>query len=414
MRNEPVVDPAEAPAQVHEEATGATAEDLAVPISRSGAHHDEGTRKGRVLSWAEYRARGRVPVLDGIRAISILLVIFAHPEYHGFWPHFHGNTGVSIFFALSGYLITTLALREEGKYGNVDLVGFYIRRLFRIYPLYFAVLGLYCVLIFVLGQQPDRRATFTGELPWFILGFPEHGSFFGSPETQITPFAGSWSIGIEEKFYLIWPFLGFVALVGAKRKWRLPTAFAMFVLALVANAIGGSWGHAIAPYGLIAIGVCSAILLHDQRTYDRLSVLGTGPWLAGLTALFLVLQFGTSFVMPGQAGYVLFGLVIVPLMIGIITTKSRGIDWLQSKPLVQIGLWSYGMYLLHAFALNFAEKLLPQTSLLNSMIAVAIAIVLACIGCWFVHKFFEDPLHKIGQRIAREHRQSGTGRHRSA
>jgi peptidoglycan/LPS O-acetylase OafA/YrhL len=165
------------------------------------------------LEFEQFQALRRFPVLDGVRAIAILLVFTAHPAYEHFWPALHGPNGVTIFFVLSGFLITTLALREEARDGWLDLKGFYIRRICRIYPLYVVVLALYCVLILGLGMESARKTLFLDELPYYALGLPEHGLFVHG---VIAPFDGAWSLGIEEKFYLLWP----VLLVATARRLR--------------------------------------------------------------------------------------------------------------------------------------------------------------------------------------------------
>ena len=87
------------------------------------------------MTHADYLTIRRFGVLDGLRAIAILLVFTAH-QRGDLWPVFHGATGVTLFFVLSGYLITTLLLREEDRSGKVDFRSFYVRRTFRIYPMF--------------------------------------------------------------------------------------------------------------------------------------------------------------------------------------------------------------------------------------------------------------------------------------
>src|SRR5215218_3338351 len=134
----------------------------------------------------EYLSIRRFGVLDGLRAIAILLVFTAH-QRGDLFPFFHGATGVTLFFVLSGYLITTLLLREEGRTGKVDFASFYVRRTFRIYPMYLGVIALYCVLILGVGMDSGRRGLWVENLP-FIVWFPEHLPFFRTTELY-PPFA---------------------------------------------------------------------------------------------------------------------------------------------------------------------------------------------------------------------------------
>src|SRR4051794_36371853 len=224
------------------------------------------------LTHAEYSARRHLPVLDGVRAVSILLVVTHHPIYPGVWPMFHGATGVSIFFVLSGFLITMLLLREQQRYGRVSLAAFYIRRLFRLAPLFLTALSLYLVLILVVGMQPDRRASFVENISYYLLFLPEHALFFNK-YFEPGPFGGTWSLGIEEKFYFIWPVLGFV-LLKLRSRARLVALGFVFVFSTVCSILKGSWGMALAPYGLLALGCILAIVLDRPRGYTVVSRLG--------------------------------------------------------------------------------------------------------------------------------------------
>ena len=93
------------------------------------------------MTFERYKARKRIKELDGLRAIAVLLVVTVH-MHDKVWTRLNGGLGVVIFFVLSGYLITMLALREEEARGGLDFTAFYIRRTFRIFPLYYVVLAV--------------------------------------------------------------------------------------------------------------------------------------------------------------------------------------------------------------------------------------------------------------------------------
>src|SRR6201996_9073927 len=113
----------------------------------------------RQPSFADYQNRKYLPELDGLRAISVLLVVSVHlHDFEAVWKWLAGWQGVTVFFVLSGYLITTLSLREEALRGRLSLTSFYIRRSFRIFPLYYLMLGIYCFLILVLRMNPEKHA----------------------------------------------------------------------------------------------------------------------------------------------------------------------------------------------------------------------------------------------------------------
>jgi peptidoglycan/LPS O-acetylase OafA/YrhL len=108
------------------------------------------------LSFEAFQARKHMLALDGLRALAILGVLLHHTRGKPF-ALLHGFRGVWVFFVLSGFLITTLALREASRTGRVDLRAFFIRRAFRIFPLYYLVLIAYMVWVFVLGMEPEAE-----------------------------------------------------------------------------------------------------------------------------------------------------------------------------------------------------------------------------------------------------------------
>lgn len=105
--------------------------------------------------------------LDGLRCLSILAVVLHHSAgTHGAFSRL--DLGVSLFFAISGFLITTLLLRERDGRGDISLTGFYVRRSLRIFPLYYAVLGLYILLVFFTERDARVRSEFFHHLPAFL------------------------------------------------------------------------------------------------------------------------------------------------------------------------------------------------------------------------------------------------------
>ncbi len=141
-----------------------------------------------------------------------------------------GHGGVAVFFVLSGYLITTLGLREIDERGSVSLRAFYTRRTLRIFPLHFYVLGVTCLLVFTCAGEPGKAAL-RSALPDYLTYTGEYA--------PVAHFYPSWSLGIEEKFYLLWPLLCFVAL-RRKPTARFAIAAAFSLLPLAAGILPAS------------------------------------------------------------------------------------------------------------------------------------------------------------------------------
>lgn len=356
------------------------------------------------LTFDEYQQRRHIPILDGVRAISILLVVTYHPVYTRVWPIFHGGTGVSIFFVLSGFLITLLALREEAKYANFSLRAFYIRRFFRIYPLFLLAFLFYVVLIYGLHMQPEREALFTANIPYYLLFLPEHAIYFGNSPLPV-PFDGTWSLGIEEKFYFVWPVLGFVVL-RFRNEARLLCLTLVAVAATVAGWVGGSWGNALAPYGLLAMGCILAIVLSRPRTYQVAARLGETKILLPAVILLAAVQLSTPAILPQHPLYVLYGLIVSVVMAGLVTSRARWLGGLSSRPMVLLGKLSYGLYLFHNFGLNLAEAVIPQHSFWQSLLSTTVGFGAATFGVWVLHRLVEQPCNRLGHRLASRQRQT--------
>jgi peptidoglycan/LPS O-acetylase OafA/YrhL len=349
-----------------------------------------------LLTYEVFREVRYFPVLDGVRAVSVLLVILSHPGAQQFWDWLHGANGVTIFFVLSGFLITTLALREESRRGALDVKSFYIRRFFRIYPVYTVVLALYCLLVLGLGFESGRRDLFVHQLPYYLLGFPEHGFFFNNQGAP--PFSGAWSLGIEEKFYLIWPMLAFFFLRGRFRV-RLGICAVAGALFTTAPFVWGV-GLYLSPYAQITIGCAIGLLLHERAYFDRLRVLGRPEALLVVFVCLAALQL-TELSRITHSLYVLYGAVAGVALVAVVMSRSRWTSWLEHRWMVFLGRISYALYLTHNFGLNAMEKVVPEGwGLFGSLLTTATGLVIAVAISYALHVTVERPLIALGRRLA--------------
>lgn len=350
----------------------------------------------RSLSHDEYLAMRRLPALDGLRAIAALMVVAFH--FGGAkWSWLSGWLGVHVFFVLSGYLITTLALREEDRKGKVSLRDFYLRRLFRIFPAYYVVLAVVVGLAWVNGNW----SLFKPLMPYYLTFNNE----FAGP----APFAHTWTLGIEQKFYLVWPVLAFVlARASFGRRLGLTVAALAFLPVVVVfwqNDPNGSWAvHYIA----ILLGCLVAIVLHHPRGWRLLQPL-THP-VAGVVVcvLFIAVHLSIDPLMHWLAGEVsftekykiVFGLYGVPVALLIPALLGNGPGrWLLSRPLmVYIGERSYSLYLVQYLGHAVAIALVPALAVdrTATWLAAAVASVLLAD---LVYRYVEQPMIKLGRRV---------------
>lgn len=170
---------------------------------------------------------------DGLRAVSILMVVMNHAGIYEclpddpfvkerVWHLFSGATGVFFFFAISGFLITTLLLNEKEKYGKINIPHFFIRRFLRLLP---PVLVFYIVIIVfsVSGHIAVNGLAFTASLFYIYNYMPQ--------KYNVTELTHTWSLGVEEQFYLLWPFLL------ARKKLNFIFSFCVIIILLGAVAV---------------------------------------------------------------------------------------------------------------------------------------------------------------------------------
>jgi peptidoglycan/LPS O-acetylase OafA/YrhL len=155
------------------------------------------------IRWTQNKSNGngymdqRISSLDGTRAISITLVITAHLKLTEGWPLAwrldYGNLGVRTFFVISGFLITSLLLKEINRTGSVNLKDFYVRRTFRIMPAYYIYIGVIALLI----PTGWVAATYSDLLPAL--------AYYANYDHPNLALGMTWSLSVEEQFYLLWP-----------------------------------------------------------------------------------------------------------------------------------------------------------------------------------------------------------------
>lgn len=343
-------------------------------------------------------ATRRFKGLDGLRAISVVAVVWAHVAgSHTLQLLNQGHTGVDLFFAISGFLVTTLLLRELRSNGTVSLRNFYIRRSLRIFPLYYLVLAIYTVLSFLTLRGTPKGAEFFSNLPAFATYTSNWFVSLGKGGEGVT-FYFAWSLATEEQFYLFWPPLLLGTLALTQRRW-LPALVAMLLLAMqiIATASGAAnllktVIASLAPS--ILTGAALAVALDQRSIFDRVAPLLSQWWSAPGVALLLgvLLQMGV----PVLATQIVMALLVVCVCV-------RADTWLHQilnlRPLVFIGTISYGIYLLHMLAAHVARKVLKhQEGVDVFLLTLLVALTLAYLS----YRYFESPLLRLKDRFSAE------------
>jgi peptidoglycan/LPS O-acetylase OafA/YrhL len=337
---------------------------------------------------------GHIGALDGWRGVAVLLVIIDHCGELSHSGLIHkvtrvGATGVGLFFALSGFLITTLLLKEFAQTDTISLTNFYIRRIFRILPpvfVYLAVLVLFRhlnLLPFPTRQLVSCVLLFRNYLPgdWRVGWYTLH----------------LWSLMVEEHFYILWPFL----LLVSKGRLKVPVLFAVLVAAWRTlnghiHTLRDVWapGRTDLRIDSLLWGCALAIILFNPIWRERLKLKLSGVIICLLLAIDVI-----SNVIHGVHDYSWFEPIILALLLvwPLLHPGTLLRKFLDSRTISSIGKVSYSLYIWQQFWLLFpgAPFVFPklQSFPLNVIMAAACALI--------SYYLIEQPFISAGRSVIR-------------
>jgi peptidoglycan/LPS O-acetylase OafA/YrhL len=314
---------------------------------------------------------GYAPTLDGVRALAIGGVI----GFHYFDQPRAGYLGVDIFFVLSGFLITTLLLREHQDAGRVDLRAFFVRRARRLLPALLVVLSLMLWVAIVGSVESRSLQPLADGLEQFVIGVFYVANYVAAWASSALQMQVLWSLAMEEQFYLVWPLILLIVL----RKRVRPMTLFVGLLAAVAAVWGFRlilWLHGAGVAHLyytpevasdsILLGCAAAVAyVHGFRVLGWMRPF-TGIALVAV-ALYLVLGPSRLPAEVSAVGWPLwktpFSILVAVAICGTVQSASRIARVLSLPPLVFTGRISYGLYLWHTIFLSaFAPLIaLPLT-----------------------------------------------------
>jgi peptidoglycan/LPS O-acetylase OafA/YrhL len=338
------------------------------------------------------------PALDGIRAVSVLAVLAFHGEIPGFDG---GYLGVSVFFTLSGFLITSLLIAEHDVTQRVDVSGFYVRRAKRLLPASLlcivAIAGLSATTDLFAGVASLRRdllgALFQVANWVFLAGDGSYQQLFADAAGQASPLEHYWSLAIEEQFYWVWP-LAFlvIARVGRTHRGRtILVAAITAVFAAMAPVIAAIWGPDAAYWATparaaeILVGALVAFVVAGRELSPRWHLVAGGALAALVTGFVMFPSVGG----PAYRGALpLVGVVSALLIVGL-QVPGPVRSALSVSPLAWLGRISYGVYLYHWRVFVAVDS--PRVDLDTApLFALRLAITLVLAQASFT--LFEQPI----------------------
>jgi len=344
--------------------------------------------------------------LQGLRGVAVLLVVLYHAAVPGL-PG--GYVGVDMFFVISGYLITDLLFRERQRTGTISFAQFYARRARRLLPAASLAILVTLVCSWFLFAPFEQRGHASSALAatlyfsniWFAWAANDY--FAGLSEAN--PFLHTWSLSVEEQFYLLWPALIFLAARGAARdRVRSRLVFVLVIASVVSLAVCGyltsvnqPWAFFSMPtriweFGLGAVGVL--VLPRGNRL--RPSLTGIMNWTGALLVVWAATQFTRDTAFPGFAALV--PAVGAGLLLGAGRGEAPGLvsRLLSTAPMRWLGDVSYSWYLWHWPAIVMTREFISRSPLAVSL-AVAGSLVLAAVS----YKLVENPIRRSPALAAR-------------
>ncbi len=344
---------------------------------------------------------GYRPALDGLRAVAVAAVVV----YHGYantpgHPQGSGGfLGVDIFFVLSGYLITSLLVLERARNSRIDLRRFWYRRAKRLLP----AVGVALLLVAVYGAiTPAHRTGLQSDSIFTLLYIQNWHEVWTHTTTQFTPLSHMWSLSIEEQWYLVWPLALVAAMhsfVGRRRGVLVAVVAGLAVASAVEMAmLYRSFDIARVYYGTdtraqaLLIGAAFALLPNSDRPLRsgaaRYTMEATG-WLALTFLGFAILRAQGTDEFLYHGGFLLVAIATGLVITAAVRAESALRTTLAIKPLVLLGLVSYGLYLYHRILFAF---LLPGRVGVTGVPLFVVRVVVSVAVAGVSYRFLERPI----------------------
>lgn len=345
------------------------------------------------------------PELDGIRAVACLLVMWFHsttlsePAHSNKAVFLFGQSGVDLFFVLSGFLITSILI--DTQHDKNALKKFYIRRALRIFPLYFAVLVFACIITW-------NSFSFSHAYPYFL--YIQNWSI--SFDLTFWPYlVHTWTLAIEEQFYLAWPLI-FLIIYKRSYGWTITVCTLLILFSAILRGVIAEIGESKLAYtatishmdGLLMGALLAVLSVKYAKFFKKHSTAFLYTAIITLTVICVFLYAANIDVNEKRYLFLIYGLGLISwaymaLIIGVHFADDHSIfkKILSWTPLTEVGKVSYGLYILHYPLFLIAKSLAEQN--LNLQQAQHVNIFIFVIGgacsliiAYLSYTYFEKPI----------------------
>ena len=342
-------------------------------------------------------ARTHLAGIDGLRAIAALLVVL----YHAGVPGIPASMGVLAFFVLSGFLITRLIIAEEARTQTVSLSRFYVRRSFRIFPAFY----VYWFVAMAYAAARHHSLDWPQSVSAFFYLSNYYQAIVGDPGNGLSH---TWSLGVEEQFYLLWPFV-FLLLGDNARRFKalivlIPVLWLyreslVYVFHVDQRYIYEAFDTRVDH---ILMGCLLAVALETGRFGKLWKVVCLSPYLLVVTIGLMVLTFRGATVLHVRDYRDSVEFVIVPVLCALLIAQlvafpshpiTRPFNWEWMRFLGRI---SYSIYLYQQLVVYPAMKVFEGSRVLGVMAAIAASILLATCSYYLI----EQPFLRLRQRYS--------------
>ncbi|MGA7697761.1 MAG: acyltransferase [Candidatus Sulfotelmatobacter sp.] len=341
-------------------------------------------------------SEGKIPALDGVRAVAISLVVILHFHFHVLrdWDESFGHTGVTLFFVLSGFLITWLLIKEDDRTGEISLWNFYVRRLLRIFPGFYCFWAVYVGLAALAHKHIAwgnciAALFYVNNYYWPLRGGGEGAMLL------------TWSLGVEEQFYVVWPAI-FRRFRG-RRDSVVHVLAALCLIVLLHRILLLYLWHAPRLYlytafdtrmDSLAMGCLLAISIRTGKAMRFVQLVCAHWSLSGVTFALFALSMAVPSLARDSPYWCVWGTSVESFLSATLIVQMVVLGdrlpwmWINWKWVRFIGTISYSLYLYNAIGPDLVDHSPLAHTLLRAPVSLVASILLACGSYYIVERPF--------------------------